>query len=91
MSAPRATKEESSHALQSRRNHYRDQGTHWEIWRRVWRVVRVGTAKDPRSPLFESHRVAEMNDGLTYREAFTAGSGVAQAYAFFAFVCGSLF
>ena len=51
----------------------------------------VGTAKDPRSPLFESHRVAEMNDGLTYREAFTVGSGVAQAYAFFAFVCGSLF
>jgi hypothetical protein len=37
----------------------------------------VGTAKDPRSPFFESHRVAEMNDGLTYREAFTAGSAEA--------------
>ena len=37
----------------------------------------VGTAKDPRSPFFESHRVAEMNDGLTYREAFTPGSAQA--------------
>jgi len=37
----------------------------------------VGTAKDPRSPFFESHRVAEMNDGLTYREAFTPGSAEA--------------
>ena len=37
----------------------------------------VGTAKDPRSPFFESHRVAEMNDGLTYREAFTAASAQA--------------
>ena len=37
----------------------------------------VGTARDPRSPFFESHRVAEMNDGLTYREAFTAGSAEA--------------
>jgi len=26
---------------------------------------------------FESHRVAEMNDGLTYREAFTPGSAQA--------------
>ncbi len=37
----------------------------------------VGTAKDRHSPFFESHRVAEMNDGLTYREAFTAGSAEA--------------
>ncbi len=37
----------------------------------------VGTARDPRSPFFGSHRVAEMNDGLTYREAFTAGSAEA--------------
>jgi hypothetical protein len=37
----------------------------------------VGTAKDPRSPFFESHRLAEMNDGLTYREAFTPGSAQA--------------
>ncbi len=37
----------------------------------------VSTAKDPRSPFFESHRVAELNDGLTYREAFTAGGAEA--------------
>ena len=37
----------------------------------------VGTAKDPRSPFFESHRLAEMNDGLTYREAFTPASAQA--------------
>ena len=37
----------------------------------------VGTAKDPRSPFFERHRLAEMNDGLTYREAFTPGSAQA--------------
>jgi hypothetical protein len=37
----------------------------------------VGTAKDPRSPFFERHRLAEMNDGLTYREAFTPASAQA--------------
>ncbi len=41
----------------------------------------VGTAKDPRSPFFESHRLAEMNDGLTYREAFTpAGAQAIRDY-----------
>ena len=34
----------------------------------------VGTAKDSRGPFFESHRVAEREDGLIYREAFTAAS-----------------
>jgi hypothetical protein len=37
----------------------------------------VGTAKDPRSPFFQSHRVAEVDDGLIYREAFTPGSAQA--------------
>ncbi len=37
----------------------------------------VGTAKDPRSPFFESHRVAEKSDGLIYREAFTASGAQA--------------
>jgi len=31
----------------------------------------VGTAKDSRGPFFESHRVAELNDGFIYREAYT--------------------
>ena len=32
----------------------------------------VGTAKDARGPFFHSHLVAELGDGLIYREAFTA-------------------
>ena len=34
----------------------------------------VGTAKDSRGPFFASHRVAERDDGLIYREAFTFSS-----------------
>ncbi len=41
----------------------------------------VGTAKDPRSPFFESHRVAEKSDGLIYREAFTASGAQAASPA----------
>ena len=37
----------------------------------------VGTAKDSRGPFFASHRVAERDDGLIYREAFTAASAEA--------------
>ena len=32
----------------------------------------VGTAKDARGPFFHAHLVAELGDGLNYREAFTA-------------------
>ena len=32
----------------------------------------VGTAKDARGPFFHNHLVAELGDGLIYREAFTA-------------------
>ena len=31
----------------------------------------VGTAKDSRGPFFQRHRVADLGDGLTYREALT--------------------
>ena len=37
----------------------------------------VGTAKDSRGPFFASHRVAERDDGLIYREAFTTSSAEA--------------
>ncbi len=47
----------------------------------------VGTAKDPRSPFFESHRVAEKSDGLIYREAFTA-SGAQAARDYLVNECG---
>ena len=32
----------------------------------------VGLAKDARGPFFHNHLVAELGDGLIYREAFTA-------------------
>ena len=32
----------------------------------------VGTGKDARGPFFYNHLVAELGDGLVYREAFTA-------------------
>ena len=32
----------------------------------------VGTAKDSRTPFFERHLAAEVDDGLAYREAYTA-------------------
>ena len=32
----------------------------------------IGTAKDCRGPFFQRHLVADLGDGLTYREAFTA-------------------
>ena len=34
----------------------------------------VGTAKDPRSSFFPKHLVADLGDGLVYREAFTASA-----------------
>ena len=37
----------------------------------------VGTAKDAGAPFLVSHQVAEKNDGLTYREAFTPESAQA--------------
>jgi hypothetical protein len=37
----------------------------------------VGTAKDPRSPFFRNHIVADLGDGLIYREAFTSVSAEA--------------
>jgi len=37
----------------------------------------VGTAKDSRGTFFASHRVAERDDGLIYREAFTSSSAAA--------------
>ena len=37
----------------------------------------IGTAKDCRGPFFQRHLVADLGDGLTYREAFT--TTVAQA------------
>jgi len=37
----------------------------------------VGTAKDARGPFFRRHQVADLGDGLAYREAFT--SNAAQA------------
>ena len=30
----------------------------------------IGTAKDPRGPFFQNHLVADLRDGLIYREAF---------------------
>jgi len=30
----------------------------------------IGTAKDCRGPFFQRHLVADLGDGLTYREAF---------------------
>ena len=37
----------------------------------------VGTAKDPRSSFFRNHIVADLGDGLIYREAFTTNAGQA--------------
>jgi hypothetical protein len=34
----------------------------------------VGTAKDARGPFFRSRLVAELGDGLIYREAFTVAA-----------------
>jgi hypothetical protein len=34
----------------------------------------VGTAKDARAPFFQRHVTAELDDGLAYREAYTAGA-----------------
>jgi len=34
----------------------------------------VGTAKDSRGPFFQKHLVADLGDGLVYREAFTASA-----------------
>jgi hypothetical protein len=31
----------------------------------------IGTAKDSRSPFFRNHLVADLDDGMIYREAFT--------------------
>ena len=38
----------------------------------------AGTAKDARGPFFQRHAVAELEDGLAYREAYTP-SGAANA------------
>ncbi len=61
-------------------NHIRKIGGEFADWC-------VGTAKDPRSPFFESHRVAERSDGLIYREAFTA-SGAQAARDYLVNECG---
>ena len=37
----------------------------------------IGTAKDSRSPFFRNHIVADLGDGLIYREAFTSVSAEA--------------
>ncbi len=37
----------------------------------------IGTAKDPRGPFFQNHLVADLGDGLIYREAFTPGAAQA--------------
>jgi hypothetical protein len=37
----------------------------------------VGTAKDPRGPFFQNHLVADLGDGLIYREAFTLSAAQA--------------
>ena len=34
----------------------------------------AGTAKDARAPFFQQHVVADLGDGLAYREAFTPGA-----------------
>jgi hypothetical protein len=39
-----------------------------------WCVV---TAKDSRGPFFQNHLVADLNDGLIYREAFTLSAAQA--------------
>ena len=31
----------------------------------------IGTAQDPRGPFFRRHLVADLGDGMVYREAFT--------------------
>jgi hypothetical protein len=36
----------------------------------------VGTAKDARGPFFRRHLVADLGDGLIYREAFTTSRKV---------------
>jgi hypothetical protein len=43
----------------------------------------VGTAKDAHAPFFERHLAAELGDGLSYREAYTAdaAAGVAERLA----------
>jgi hypothetical protein len=43
---------------------------------------RVGTAKDARGPCFQSRLVAELRDGLIYREAFTADAARAIQHHF---------
>jgi hypothetical protein len=37
----------------------------------AWSEWCVGTAKDARGPFFQRHLVADLGDGLAYREAFT--------------------
>ena len=34
----------------------------------------AGTAKDAHAPFFERHLVAELGDGLSYREAYTTNA-----------------
>jgi hypothetical protein len=45
-------------------------GGAWEDWC-------AGTAKDSRGPFFQRHREADLGDGLTYREAYTADAAQA--------------
>jgi len=47
----------------------------------------VGTAKDSRGAFFESHRVAELNDGFIYREAYTP-TGALEARDYLVNECG---
>ncbi len=42
-----------------------------------WGEWCVGTAKDPRGPFFQNHLVADLGDGLIYREAFTLSAAQA--------------
>src|ERR1019366_9506134 len=47
------------------------------IYGGAWEEWCVGTAKDSRGPFFQRHREANLGDGLTYREAFTADAAQA--------------
>jgi hypothetical protein len=43
----------------------------------AWSEWCVGTAKDSRGPFFRQHQIADLGDGLAYREAYTTDSAQA--------------
>jgi len=62
------------------REHVQKSGAGFGEW---W----VGTARDSHGAFFESHRVAELNDGFIYREVYTP-TGAQEARDYLANECG---